>query len=195
MKKIFVISILTLVSNGTINGQTENNFDILYQKFKNDQTQHLNKIRFDDSVKYYKLDINKLNQYVFAELNAVKKLNNLPLVTLQTNDSLVSKCNEFAEYLVINDVLGHAGTGYDAEICQAAIVSLNRDLKNDNESEIYSNLAKSLLDGWMNSEKHKMIILNKSYTKVIVSTAKDDLNQSLQGVCGFDLRGIIRFYK
>ena len=90
-------------------------------------------------------------------------------------------------------MLGHDGKDYDAEICVYSYADLRGILKNDNEAEIYKKITEKMFDSWMNSESHKKIILSESYTRVIVSSAKDDLNDAIS--CGFDLRGVIRFYQ
>lgn len=195
MKKSFVITVLSLLSINSFIAQQQNPFPGFYEQFKtnaiNQSQQLYEQQRYADSVKYYKLDIQKLNDYVFAALNDVRVSNGLEKVSRYENAALIDSCDAFANYLVTNDVLGHAGRNYDAEICCAPTADLIIVLKNDNENEIYEKIAAEMLNGWMNSPGHKAEIMTKRYTKVIVSTAKDDIPGP---TCGFDLRGVIRFY-
>jgi uncharacterized protein YkwD len=195
MNKFLLLGILSLLSINSFFAQQQNPFPGFYEQFKtnaiNQSQQLYEQQRYADSVKYYKLDIQKLNDYVFAALNDVRVSHGLKTVSRYENAALIDSCDAFANYLVTNDVLGHAGGNYDAEICHSSFAELSSTLKNDNETEIYQKIANDMVDGWMNSAPHKAIILKNDYTKVIVSTAKDDYPGA---ICGFDLRGVIRFY-
>ena len=187
MKKSFVITVLSLLLNNSINAQ-QNPFPGFYEQTKANFANQLQSQHDNDSIKYYKLDIEKLNDYVFDALNVVRVSYGLKKFNHYENIALIDSCDSFANYLVTNDLLGH---GTISEICYAGGAELSSTLKNNIESEIYKKLANDMVDGWMNSTRHKAEIVTKSYTKVIVSTAKDDIPGP---TCGFDLRGVIRFY-
>lgn len=193
MKKVFTLLLLVIANYVIAQDEPSNWFNNIFQQDVNKILEQKAELRRQDSIKYYKLDLKKLNQYVFDELNLVRVANKLPKVSLVTEDSLVTSCNEFAEYLVVNDLIGHGGGYYNGEICYAGFADLYNTLKNNVETDIYKKIASDMIAGWMSSPPHKTIILKNDYTKVIVSTAKDDLKQR-NNLCGFDLRGVIRFY-
>jgi uncharacterized protein YkwD len=193
MKKLFIFTVLSLISNNAIIAQ-QNPFPGFYAQTKANASNQFQQQRYNDSIKYYKLDIEKLNDYVFDALNSVKMTYGLNPVIRYENTALIDSCDAFANYLVTNNLIGHGRGNYNAEICYVGFADMNNTLKNDIEADIYKKIASDMIAGWMSSAPHKAIILKNDYTKVIVSTAKDDLNQ-INNLCGFDLRGVIRFYK
>ena len=160
----------------------------------------------EDSVKYYHLDLQKLNDYIFTEINEQRKLAGAnPLK--EKNDSLLQQdCDEFASHLVVNDLIGHDKNAiYSAEIVAANLITMDSNLKRDNPADVYSESAKEIVQTWLNSPNHKFLMLSADYSECIVSISKKYYHSynvwsstgkrmNLRNI-GFNLRTIVRFYK
>ncbi len=216
MKKIlFSISIVlvqfTSFTQTSISQQRRDSLDrearkslnIWFQRQDAESNQLRRQQHIQDSIKYFNLDVDVLNKYIFAEVNRVRKSAGVVELTLFHDDTLTVRCERFANYLVVNNLIGHENKDYDAEIVAGRTASLRSDLKYDDKNEMYSNLAKLFVTQWMNSPAHKSLMLSSSYTKMIIGTAKDFVSNFHQtfgsnveySSIGFDLRSVIRLYR
>ena len=178
--------------------------DRCFQRIAAEEQKRARQQQILDSVKYFHLDVDVLNTYIFTEVNLVRKAAGKPEFVLFNDDTLTARCKRFANYLVVNNLIGHEGKDYRAENVAGQIADLADDLKFDDRNAMYTHIAKLFVDQWMNSFNHKTILLSTAYSKIIIGTAKKytsnfyfTLGTMPSGTIspiGWELRSVIRFY-
>ena len=151
----------------------------------------------DDSVFLVKnkLDESKLRLAILAEINVQRKLNNLTTLTLASNEEN-NKASVWGDTLIARGVLGHDMdylTDYKnnktkGEITIAFFVNPQDYSATTN---IYTYLAKKLVDIWMNSPKHRAAILKTDISSAAVGNAYEKPSAREYGI---SCRSIVRFF-
>ncbi len=182
MKKLFVVLSIGLSSFGF--GQSRSHEFLIMQ------------LR-DDSVFLVKnkLDESKLRIAILAEINVQRKLNNLTTLTLASNVEN-TKASVWGDTLIARGVLGH-----DMEYCKDYVNNKTRGeiiiafFVNPQDysatTNIYTYLAKKLVDLWMNSPKHRSIILKSDISSAAVGNAYEKPSAREYGI---SCRSIVRFF-
>lgn len=182
MKKLFLVFSVAVSSFGF--GQSNSQEFLLKQLH-------------DDSVflAKNKLDESKLRLAILAEINVQRKLHNLTTLTLASNVEN-NKASVWGDTLVARGVLGHdneyimdyKNNKNRGEICIAFFVNPQDYSATAN---IYTYLAKKLVDIWMNSPKHRVAILKTDISSAAVGNAYEKPSAKEYGI---SCRSIVRFF-
>ena len=116
----------------------------------------------------HEFDSVKLTNAILAELNRVRKLNNSKTVTCTKDIIQRTYVMKWSKHLADTKSVGHGGARlYKAEVAYGGYL-----LKSQAESESqYLIIAKDTVQAFIDSPEHKRIILNSSYTQVVIGFA------------------------
>lgn len=116
----------------------------------------------------HEFDSVKLTNAILAELNRVRKLNNSKTVTCTQDIAQRSYIMKWSKHLADIRSVGHGGTElYKAEVAHGGYI-----LKSQTESDSqYLIIAQDAIQSFIDSPEHKRIILNSSYTQVVIGFA------------------------
>lgn len=113
----------------------------------------------------YKLDSTKLTNAILAELNRVRKLNSTSPAVYMKNPVARKSIMEWAKHCADIHGVGHGGSReYSAEV--VTTTSIYRD-KSINDLQ-YAEIAKQSIQHFIDSPKHKAIMLNPKYTSTVI---------------------------
>ncbi len=142
-----------------------------------------------------KLDESKLRLAILAEINVQRKLHNLNTLTLASNVEN-NKAAVWGDTLIARGVLGH-----DMEYLKDYVNNKTRGeiiiafhLIPSNYTthlDIYTYLAKDLVDKWMNSPKHRSFILKSDISSASIGNAYEQPSAREYGI---SCRSIVRFF-
>lgn len=184
MKKLFLVFSVAVSSFGFGQTQYRNGVDV-------------NKYFYDDSVflAKNKLDESKLRLAILAEINVQRKLNNLTKLTLASNEEN-NKASVWGDTLIARGVLGHdneyimdyKNNKNRGEIVIAYTIATYCYNQHD---DIYTYLARDIVNEWMLSPGHRAAILKTDVTLAAVGNSYGSLSAREYGI---SCRSIVRFF-
>lgn len=116
----------------------------------------------------HEFDSVKLTNAILDELNRVRRLNNSKNVVCMTDTTPCNYVMKWSKHLADTKSVGHGGARlYKAEVAHGGSL-----IRPEAESvEQYSIIARNTIQAFIDSPEHKRIILDSSYTQVVIGFA------------------------